>query len=107
MPKYPFCDERVTRLVREVGWWDHYLVCEKHVAWARSQFPKGMRLYERKYDVTGYREIATGCVAPKDGGSGSRRPRFPDPSRRKPSGSDTEAATSPPTHDNPPPSGRP
>jgi len=60
------CEHRVTHLVREVGWWDFYLVCDKHVAWARSQFPKGMRLFERTYDVTGYREIASGCVYDTD-----------------------------------------
>jgi hypothetical protein len=83
MAPIAFCGHRVTRLVREVAWWDFYLICEKHIAWARSQFPKGMRLVERAYDVTGYREIASGCVAPKDGGPVSRRPLSPDPSLRR------------------------
>ena len=66
MAKLTRCGKRVTRLVREVGWWDYYLVCEKHVAWAQSQFPKGMRLFERFYDA-GYPEIASGCVYDSDG----------------------------------------
>ena len=60
------CDRRVTHLVREIGWWDFYLVCDKHLAWARTQFPKGMRLTEKLYPATGYNEIATGCVYDTD-----------------------------------------
>jgi len=129
MTPQPFCEHRVTRLVREVNWWDHYMVCERHVAWARSRFPKGMRLVETVYPGKGYQEIASGCVAPRIAGGPSKRedqrpkldtaPATNDatqapplrPSQRRertsPSAMGNAVTTLPRVDDNPPPSTSP
>ena len=61
MARYPEqCCERVTHIVRHPHWeGDHYLVCPKHLDWAKEQLARSgpvMVVQMHKW------EIASGCV---------------------------------------------